>query len=93
MTRSRGVRGMAMALLLVGLTSSAASAAERGSGVREKPAAQTQALSAASVWLGDLLTSWRLGSNASSSRRTVAAELKQHVDNPGQTPMKDDGPH
>ena len=84
MTKSRQVCGMAMALLFVGLTSLPASAAEPREGARQKPAAQEQGLAAAGVWFGDLLR---------SLRRTVAAELKQHVDNPGQTPMKDDGPH
>jgi len=84
---------MAMALLVVGLTSVPASAAERREGAPQKPAVQEQVLVTAGVWFGDLLRKLRLGFHAASSQRTVSAELKQHVDNPGQTPMKDDGPH
>jgi hypothetical protein len=92
MTKSRGVRGIAMALLLVGLAAAPAKAAERRApGVRQRPAFQEEALSAARAWFGDLLGSWRLPSHGGSSHRAAGMlELKQHVDNPGQTPM---GPH
>jgi hypothetical protein len=89
MTTSHKVRGAAMVLLLVGLAAAPARAAERRAPVfQERPAFQEKVLSAARAWFGDLLGSWGLGSHGVSSPRTAdTVELKQHVDNPGQTPM------
>ncbi len=83
-----------MALLLVGLASVPVKAAERRApGVRERPAFQEEVLAGARAWFGDLLGSWQPRSHGGSSQRTAGlVELKQHVDNPGQTPMND-GPH
>jgi hypothetical protein len=56
-------------------------------------------LSAVRLWLGDMLGAALLQSRAKSAETGDASGeatggllvLKQHVDNPGQTPMKDGG--
>jgi hypothetical protein len=80
-----------MAVLCMGLTAMPAQAATLTWG--------QEAISAARAWLGELLGGWVLAgapsiavddtSGTPTSTPTTDAQLKQHVDNPGQTAMKD----
>jgi hypothetical protein len=63
------------------------------------PAWSGKVLSAARLWLGGLVGASVPQTRGKSAEGSEAAgggvagifKLKQHVDNPGQTPMKDDG--
>lgn len=95
MTTSRGARGLAMVVLCAGLAAAPAGAAERAS----IPAWPSGLAAAARVWIGELMGLWMpaphgltaVRGNEDTSSTTPppdADQLKQHVDNPGQTPMK-----
>jgi hypothetical protein len=84
-----------MVVLCAGLAAAPAGAAERAS----IPAWPSGLAAAARVWIGELMGLWMpaphgltaVRGNEDTSSTTPppdADQLKQHVDNPGQTPMK-----
>ena len=95
MTTKGTTRTLVIAVALaLGLAASAAQAAPR------RPSTWSRKMqSAARVWLGALLVTPAAPERGKAEEATDGAgtgvagifKLKQHVDNPGQTPMKGDG--
>jgi hypothetical protein len=88
MKTSRGIRGLILAAACVGLTAVPAQAAERQT---PSQPGREEAVRAARLWLGELLAYFGGPAElkaAASEPAPPLPELKQHVDNPGQTPMK-----